>query len=60
MKKQYLCFAAVWLCALTLLVGVTVMPRVRAASAAPTLFYNDTAWAMDDYYPSLGFVTGAM
>ncbi len=24
----------------------------------PTLFYNDTVWVMDRYYPALGFVTG--
>ncbi len=26
----------------------------------PTLFYNDTAWVMDRYYPALGFLTGSM
>lgn len=54
-------FAAIWLCIAAIIVGVTVMPQTLAAETeAPTLFYNDTAWAMDDYYPSLGYIIGAM
>ncbi len=65
---RWLRFSAVWMSILALIIGVTVtgvsvMPHVLAAGEeyeAPTLFYNDTAWAMDDYYPSLGYIIGAM
>lgn len=54
-------FAAVWLCLAAIIVGGVTLPQIHAADAyrAPTLFYNDTAWAMDAYYPSLGFIVGA-
>lgn len=54
-------FAAVWLCVAAVLVGSVILPQIHAADTgkAPTLFYNDTAWAMDAYYPSLGFTVGA-
>ena len=52
-------FVMVWLGLLALIVSSTAVPRVfAAADEVPTLFYNDTAWAMDDYYPSLGYVSG--
>lgn len=60
-RKQWIAFAAVWLIIAVTIVSSAVMPRVSAArSEIPTLFYNDTVWVMDDYYPSLGYVIGKM
>lgn len=60
--RYWCCFAAVWLCIAAVIVGTVTLPPIHAADEykAPTLFYNDTAWAMDAYYPSLGFTVGAM
>lgn len=54
-------FAVVWICVAALIVGSVTLPRIHAAEyEAPTLFYNDTAWAKDMFYPSLGYIIGAM
>jgi len=54
-------FAVIWICAAALIVGSVTLPRIHAAEyEAPTLFYNDTAWAKDMFYPSLGYIIGAM
>lgn len=59
--RTWLRFAVVWMGIAAMIVGVTVMPRVYAAEPdVPTLFYNDAAWAMDNYYPSLGYTVGSM
>ncbi|MBO5670756.1 MAG: hypothetical protein J6S41_04340, partial [Clostridia bacterium] len=59
--RTWLRFAVVWMSIAAMIVGVTVMPRVYAAEPdVPTLFYNDAAWAMDNYYPSLGYTVGSM
>lgn len=53
--------AVVWLCIAAVIVGTVTLPSLHAAEVkTPTLFYNDTAWAMDAYYPSLGFIVGSM
>ena len=61
-RKQgagWLRFAEVWLIASAFLVGTVALPKLHAAEVkTPTLFYNDTAWAMDMYYPSLGYIIG--
>ncbi len=57
------------ICAIAVLVAVILLPLMIGIYAAgdddapgksdiPTLFYNDTAWVMDRFYPALGFVTG--
>ena len=57
--RQWIAFAALWVTVLSVIVGSAVVPHVLAAEPdVPTLFYNDTAWAMDDYYPSLGYTIG--
>ncbi|MBE6657093.1 MAG: hypothetical protein E7604_01475 [Ruminococcaceae bacterium] len=59
--KQWISFAALWLAAAVLVIGSAIMPRVLAVKPeVPTLFYNDTVWVMDDYYPALGYTIGAM
>ncbi|MBQ8578990.1 MAG: polysaccharide deacetylase family protein [Clostridia bacterium] len=69
--KQYLKPVSGFVLAL-LVVLLTFLTAVFAAGGAdeqtygsapgggdiPTLFYNDTAWSQDRYYPALGFVTG--
>ena len=53
-------FAAVWICIAALIVISVAVPRVSAADEprVPTLFYNDTVWALDQYYPSLRYNNG--
>lgn len=68
MKKQSIhpnlsrgVFLVTWLIGIILLLLPTLFSGVSAARReVPSLFYNDTAWVKDDYYPSLGFSTGAM
>ncbi len=56
----WLRFAAVWLFIAAVLVGTVTLPEIHAVEVkTPTLFYNDTAWAMDMYYPSLGYTVGS-
>ena len=60
-RRQWCAFAALWLVIAAVIVASAVMPRVFAArSVIPTLFYNDSVWVMDDYYPSLGYTIGKM
>ncbi|MBP3919114.1 MAG: polysaccharide deacetylase family protein [Clostridia bacterium] len=67
MKKirRFLAFPLVWLLLFALLLlpmFITIFAvygdNAPGSADVPTLFYNDTVWRMDDYYPALGFVTG--
>ena len=60
--KQRFRYMALWMLIVLSLALSVLVPSVFAAgginNGIPTLFFNDTLWSSDEYYPALGYTIG--